>query len=352
MSSSAHIGDEPPPPYSESSNDSIPSHQRQQPPHPTTDQPSLSRPTQLSTFAISIKPNTRPSEIPYPSEWASIHHVSPQDWDTFVGRLIPESVPQDSKCLSYERKRAIETVIQEWNETYFEPRGVKITFDEYSHSQPGGQSNSGASSSTALSPTGHPGPSSGPQSQRPPQPFPDQLPPRPSGQPSRKYISTRQKLTNKLKQVAQENDITYSPQHFRVGQMFTVDTKKIQIGRLNVDDRGVQYGGRPIGPQFPPGYIGQAMNPQNRPSQMHGYGQNGPSNASGYQYGAQPQGTGLRTASRIRVPGRLRLHPSKQEHMVHIRDNPLSLKWADSGRHKDLHLPRPEQPLDETQCPI
>uniref|UniRef100_A0A8H7NF73 Uncharacterized protein n=1 Tax=Bionectria ochroleuca TaxID=29856 RepID=A0A8H7NF73_BIOOC len=64
------------------------------------------------------------------------------------------------------------------------------------------------------------------------------------------------------------------------------------------------------------------------------------------------KGTGLRTASRIRVPGRLRLHPSKQEHMVHIRDNPLSLKWADSGRHKDLHLPRPEQPLDETQCPI
>ncbi|VUC34688.1 unnamed protein product [Clonostachys rosea] len=286
MSSSAYTGDEPPPPYSETPNDSTPFHQRQEPSHPTTNQPSLSRPAQLSTFAISIKSNTRRAEIPYPSEWASRHHVSPQDWDTFVGYLIPESAPQDSKCLSYERKRAIEAVIQEWNETYFEPRGVKIIFNEHSHSQPGDQSNSGASSSTALPSTNYPGPSFGPQSQ----PFPEQLPPRPSGQPSRKYMSTRQKLTNKLKQVAQEADITYSQQHFRIGQMFTVDSNKIQIGRLNVDDRGVQYGGRPIGPQFPHGYIGQAMNPQNRPTQMYGYGQNGPSNASGYHYGAQPQG--------------------------------------------------------------
>lgn len=264
--------DEPPPPYVESE---PPSHappssysqnvtenpqghqQQQSPPTPSSaSQYFASRPSQSShvvTYPLHIRPNSPRSDYPYPREWAPARDVSIQDWATFIRFLIPDdAVTRDAKGLSPERHRSVEATIQEWNDGFFLPRGVKVHLD-YSRnpSQPQEPTNSYSPSFST-----HASSSSASSS------MPSSPPPR----------SSKERWRRKLKDKASEKDIFLTTDTIRMGNKLSLGPGGIKIGRFALDERGMNYGGRQIGPQMPPAVV-------------HPYHRAAPPNAAQQPYG-------------------------------------------------------------------
>ena len=92
-------------------------------------QGSISQPL---TYPIRVKPNSLPSELVYPDDWAPARDVRFQDWATFVGCLIPNGgqVTKDATSLTRDRRRAVEATISDWNDGFFRRRGVKVYLDD------------------------------------------------------------------------------------------------------------------------------------------------------------------------------------------------------------------------------
>ncbi|KAI0811915.1 hypothetical protein GGR55DRAFT_601641 [Xylaria sp. FL0064] len=106
---------------------------------------------------VEITPNAVPSDFPYP-HWAPGRDVSEQDWQTFINYLIPghaaranshiidrklraagdaqssadadanqaQSTPLKSSTSASVSPQNTDTVTREWNQGFFEPRGVTI----------------------------------------------------------------------------------------------------------------------------------------------------------------------------------------------------------------------------------
>lgn len=277
---------------------------------------------------LQIRPNTIRADIPYPRNWAPNHDVSLQDWTTFIGFLIPDdAVVPDAKRLSPERKAAVERVIGEWNESFFGPRGVNIVLAE--------EGRMNADSGFADMPTmdsNHAGPSPGPSSAGPSPAATGSLHHAPSVGSSSGYRpqqSSRDRLMGKLKSKASERDVSFDPQGIRVGSKFSLNAGGLKIGKFKMDQQGMEYGGRPIGPTVPPGsaygrgnahsgYPGAGYGPQGpggrgyesarpggrgygppptgyRPPEMHGHGRFGPAvglDTPNPGYGAPPPPNG------------------------------------------------------------
>lgn len=259
---------EPPPPYSEtntrdgpltsSTNPFFQSPQPQQqhpiiPQQPAQRQPSPAQYTshipQIQNYTITVSPNTRPSDLPYPAVGCD---VRPHDWNAFVGQLVPEGSQRDEKRLSSERKRVVESVIAEWNR-YFEGRGLRVLFDD---GLGGGPTIPATGSSSRL-------PDNFSQAQQPQQ-FTSFSQAQAQHQPSHQYQPTNQppqqlhprpstsslnRWTQKLKAVAAEKDVSVTGSQIRVGDVFHLDPKSLKIGKFSLTGGGMEFGGRPIGPQ-------------------------------------------------------------------------------------------------------
>lgn len=243
--------------------------------------------SQVYTHTLRIAPNTRRSELVYPTEWASTHDVAARDWTTFVARLFSGASEGGSeKRMSEERVRHIEGVIAAWNRDFFQPRNVIIRWEgEARGDGASGQSstaspaNAGSSSQSHPSPHGHyqhPPPRPSQQSQ--PQPASSQLP-------SRSSLSTKQRIANKIKNAAKERDVSLSSSKIRVGDVFSLDahTGNVKIGKLSLSDKGMNYDGRPIGPPMPPhGYAYRPPHPYGAP---YGNGRGYPPPQGNYHHG-------------------------------------------------------------------
>lgn len=258
--------DEPPPPYVESvpqhrpptlssSLQDVPNHeytQGQQHSHhePTPTGPSgalhlSSQPSNAShifTYPLRIRPNSLRSEYPYPQEWAPARGVNIRDWSAFISVLIPDdAVTRDAKGLSPTRRRSIETIINQWNASFFLPRGVEMCLDE-GHGAPLPQRGSPfpsappASGSTSYTPPPH---------------------------------SSRDRWTRKLKDIASQKDISVTADSIRMGDKFSLTPGALKIGKLALDERGINYAGRQIGPQIPPGSPSHAAQPYAQYSPFH-----------------------------------------------------------------------------------
>ncbi|KAI1362663.1 hypothetical protein F5Y08DRAFT_341404 [Xylaria arbuscula] len=120
--------------------------------------PSQLRPGPMVSVVVEIRPHATPADFPYPN-WAAERDVSVQDWQTFVNYLIPDHAakanshiidrkirvasddghssgvsddtraqltPLKSSATASSSPQSIETTAREWNQGFFEPRGVKV----------------------------------------------------------------------------------------------------------------------------------------------------------------------------------------------------------------------------------
>lgn len=221
-----------------------------------------SRPNRsVQTIAIPLLPNSVRADFYYPRDWAPNHDVSLRDWSTFVGFLVPDdSIRPDEKRLSPERRQAAEAVVHEWNDGFFLQRGIRVTIDDGT-GQPQAMPSRGSSSAGSSS--------FRPQQQRQhgaPEPFsstssaynhhstpsynhrPQSVSSSHHGPPG----STRDRLSRRLKDFAQEKDITASSQEgIRMSDKFSLSMGGLKVGKFNLDERGMNYGGKPIGPTLP-----------------------------------------------------------------------------------------------------
>ena len=265
----------------------------------------------VRTIPLTLKPNSIRADFDYPRSWAPDHDVSLQDWTTFVGFLIPDGAPvSDDKRLSPERRQAVEEVLREWNDRLFIPKGLRMVVDDGT-GQPGpvperyGSSASSAntsnwsrpestgsrptSTSSHMPPYSH-GTSSYPhqQPQSASEPFSSTTqgynqahtnstaPYRQPSVSSSNHMppgSSRERWAQKLKNVAQEKDITYSKEGIRMSDKFSLSLGGLKVGKFNLDERGMNYGGKPIGPTLPVAQYHQGPPPQ----AQGGYPGHGPS---------------------------------------------------------------------------
>ncbi|KAJ3564980.1 hypothetical protein NPX13_g7659 [Xylaria arbuscula] len=112
----------------------------------------------MVSVVVEIRPHATPADFPYPN-WAAERDVSVQDWQTFVNYLIPDHAakanshiidrkirvasddghssgvsddtraqltPLKSSATASSSPQSIETTAREWNQGFFEPRGVKV----------------------------------------------------------------------------------------------------------------------------------------------------------------------------------------------------------------------------------
>lgn len=313
--SGSHTINEPPPPYEYATGNGAPPNPNPRPsqgatPLPDTTQPEPqrqpsiggqqqqsaaayfasrpSRSSQVYTHLVQIRPNTRRGELVYPAEWASSNHdVSADDWNTFVGYLLPEATGggMDEKRLSEQRIRDIDGVVREWNQGFFEPRGVLIRWEDGMGGGTSGSQSAGSSSRVAAGVSPSLGPR--PPQRRPSQGYPSGAPgphnrPHPPAQlPPRGSLSTKQRLAQKIKDAAKERDVAVTASKIRVGEMFSLDatSKNLRIGKFSLSEKGMDYDGRPLGPQLPPPHHSHGGYPQH----PHGPPYNG-----GRGYGARP----------------------------------------------------------------
>lgn len=245
--------------------------------------------SQVYTHTLRIVPNTRRSELAYPTDWAPSHNVSARDWDTFVARLLSGATEarSDGKWLSDERVQHMEGVIRGWNQDFFQPRGVLIRWE----GGPLGEHVSASSSAASplnfgIQPTGH-------HSFHDHYQYSPSRPPAPTSSsqlPSRSSLSTKQRLTNKLKNAAKERNVSVTSSKIRVGDAFSLDadTGNVKIGKFSLTDRGVNYDGRPIGPQIPPHMLpqGHAHAPPHAYGSPYGSGRGYPPSQRGHFHGA------------------------------------------------------------------
>ncbi|KAI1462524.1 hypothetical protein F4805DRAFT_452351 [Annulohypoxylon moriforme] len=185
-------------------------------------------PGQNLVTSLAITDNASPENFPYPG-WASEHDTTEQDWQTFLNYLLPEHAARsnsqtidrklqaenDAESSKSERSIAeaqlgqiksssnlplrpshdIDTMVREWNDGFFGPRGVTIQRSPYS--------------SRNVSET--------PATEDPPTSVPE---PQPQSQSQEQAPRSR-----------------WNP--FRP---FDVSNRGIRIGRLSIDDDRVSFG--------------------------------------------------------------------------------------------------------------
>lgn len=125
--------------------------------HPTL---SLSPRPELRVHSVSVRARSVPDDVPYPADWAAQHHVTPQDWATFVNFLLPDHDASMNEALLGEkaktedgsstggksehapfdpdevmqRRAEAEAMVRQWNDGFFGPRGVTVRLEQVDHS--------------------------------------------------------------------------------------------------------------------------------------------------------------------------------------------------------------------------
>ncbi|KAI4194231.1 MAG: hypothetical protein LQ350_007896 [Teloschistes chrysophthalmus] len=111
--------------------------------------PPLQRPAHVLRFRLASFPDTTADHLPMPEPKQSLvdRHVTPHDWMTFVNHLMPyettrrhprekgggkgaqtnTSVDQDTHPTESERRHNAKATVDEWNQGFFLPRGVRIS---------------------------------------------------------------------------------------------------------------------------------------------------------------------------------------------------------------------------------
>ncbi|KAL9577053.1 MAG: hypothetical protein Q9212_006621 [Teloschistes hypoglaucus] len=111
--------------------------------------PSVQRPAHALRFRVAVLPDSTPDHLPMPEPKQSLvdRDVTPHDWTTFVNHLIPYEttrrhtrekggekgiqsnipVDQDTYPTESERRHNVKATVDEWNQGFFMPRGVRIS---------------------------------------------------------------------------------------------------------------------------------------------------------------------------------------------------------------------------------
>ena len=115
--------------------------------------PTAAQAGECATHTFNIAPGTQASAIRYPKPenlWMS-RDVDREDWSTFLSYLIPreqnsransvrDNKIQDDGTLPFQetelaRRRRINHLVSEWNDEFFQPRGLKVK-PEFEPAQP------------------------------------------------------------------------------------------------------------------------------------------------------------------------------------------------------------------------
>ncbi|KAI0885568.1 uncharacterized protein GGS22DRAFT_161242 [Annulohypoxylon maeteangense] len=254
-----------------------------------------SRPTLVSRLAgqnfvasLAITEDASPDDFPYPS-WASVHDTTEEDWQTFLNHLLPdhaarsnsqtidrklqaEDDAQSSKTersiaeaqlgqikspsnLSLQPSHDIDTMVREWNDGFFGPRGVTI--------QRAPHSSRSASETPAFEdpPISVPQPQSQPREQEQGQ----EQTPRSKWNPFRPFDISNQGV--RIGPLSIDND------RVAFGDSFEVDRNGVRWNGLSTNDLKFETdngtrGGAPQGPgsftNIPPGRGGLGEHPIGR----------------------------------------------------------------------------------------
>lgn len=87
-----------------------------------------------SVYNIAVTSNTQPQDLPFPEGFRS-HGVHDQDWLTFVNYLLSDFIFSASRDVTDRKEcggsgntnNTLEVTVAEWNEGFFNPRGLQIT---------------------------------------------------------------------------------------------------------------------------------------------------------------------------------------------------------------------------------